>query len=61
MAVRAGESEPVSGVNSLIYRENTGKFLDLEPLGRGETARFQPFLGLFPAISLKMEQGISSR
>jgi hypothetical protein len=53
MAVRAGGSESVSGVNSLIYRENTGKFLDLGPFGRGETARFQPFLGLYPAISLK--------
>ena len=37
MAVGAVESEPVSGAIFLMYRENTGKFTDLGPRGRGET------------------------
>jgi hypothetical protein len=43
MAVGAVESEPVSRVNSLISREDTGKFFALGALGRAETTRFSRF------------------
>ena len=61
MAVRPVKSEPVSRVNSLISRENTGKFLAIGALGRAETTRFQPLRGPFRAISLDVKQGIFSR